>query len=122
MYTFKVFTLREANRILPVVIDLTKEAQTRLDALRNTPESKAETSTDLDEQTRSLLNEWARLILELGAQPKGIFTVDFRSPDPNVVWCWSPLEEQISHRHFTWESFKDRVSIEPTDAGWPARN
>ena len=62
------------------------------------------------------------VILEIGGQPKGIFTVDFRSPDPNVLWCWAPDETEISHRHFTWESFKDRVSIDAADAGWPALN
>ena len=122
MYRFKIFTLDEANRVLPVVIDLTLNTQERLDDLRAAYRADAPSTPDIEEETRTLLNEWARLILEIGAQPKGIFTVDFRSPDPNVVWCWSPLEDKICHRHFTWESFKDRVSTKGPGGNWPSLN
>ena len=122
MYRYKIFTLEEANRVLPIVIDLTENTQTGLRKLRAQLTDPEVSPDELEEETRTLLNEWFRLILEIGAQPKGIFTVDFRSPDPNVLWCWSPNEERIEHRHFTWETFKDRVSIEGTDAGWPGNN
>ena len=74
------------------------------------------------EATRGVLGEWQEAILEMGAEPKGIFTVDFRSPDPNVLWCWTVEEPEITHRHFTWESFKDRVPIEIPGRGWPSKN
>lgn len=124
MYRYRIFTLEEVNRILPVVIDLTEETQERLGGLKDAVdvEQEAPRTDDMAEESRALLNEWARLILEMGAQPKGIFTVDFRSPDPNVLWCWTPGEERITHRHFAWESFKDRISIEAEGRGWPSWN
>lgn len=117
---FKIFTLEEANRTLPAISELTRSTQNRLDQLREEYRSGAQ--QDVEPQIRAVLDEWARAVLEVGAQPKGIFTVDFRSPDPNVLWCWSPDEQEICHRHFTWESFKDRVPLSPGDAFWPSWN
>ena len=113
MYPYRVFTLEQANRTLPEVADLTRSAQERLEVLRLAyREAGDDKGTDLEEEMYAALSEWAQAVLQLGAQPKGIFTVDFFSPDPNVLWCWQPDEENISHRHFTWESFKDRVALE----------
>lgn len=120
-HRFRVFTLEEANAALEVVNDLTRSTEDRLRRLRaayggETPAGQ------IEHETRLVIDEWARLILELGAQPKGIFTVDFRSPDPNVLWCWAPGEGEISHRHYTWESFKDRVGVGEGLSDWPSRN
>lgn len=120
-HRFRVFTLEEANRLVARVSHMTRETQTRLDDLRESFRD-GQVGDDVEAEIRQLLDRWARGILELGAQPKGIFTVDFRSPDPNVLWCWAPEETEITHRHFTWESFKDRVAIGAADAFWPSRN
>lgn len=113
MYPYRVFTLEQANRAVTTVADLTYATQQRLQSLREAYREAAgeNEGASLEEKTRELLNDWAQAILELGAQPKGIFTVDFRSPDPNMLWCWAPDEERITHRHFAWESFKDRVEL-----------
>lgn len=125
MHRFKIFTLEEANRVLPTVIDLTQETQQRIESLRNLLRNEPEDSSpeELKAEGKTILNEWARLILELGAQPKGVFTVDFRTPDPNVLWCWTPGEEEITHRHYAWESFEDRISIVGSHGKeWPGWN
>lgn len=120
-HRFRVFTLQEANAALEVVGDLTRSTEDRLRRLRAA--YGGDTPVDeIERETRLVIDEWARLILELGAQPKGIFTVDFRSPDPNVLWCWTPGEAEIGHRHYTWESFKDRVGIGHDQQDWPSRN
>ena len=108
--------------MLRLVSQVTASTRRRMLELREEQASDPTAAEEVDAETRLVLDEWARVILEMGAQPKGIFTVDFRSPDPNVLWCWAPDETEISHRHFTWESFKDRVSIDADDAGWPALN
>ncbi|MGD8328101.1 MAG: DUF2203 family protein [Acidobacteriota bacterium] len=122
MYPYRVFTLEEANRAVPEVAQLTARVQERLQELRAAyDENDEEASRALEAETRALLTGWQDAVLELGAAPKGIFTVDFRSPDPNVLWCWSATEPEITHRHFTWESFKDRVTIAPGRV-WPSAN
>lgn len=123
MYPFRIFTLDDANETLDEVAEVTRATQERLDTLRAAyRDASSEEDSELEDRTREALNEWARSILELGAQPKGIFTVDFRSPDPNVLWCWAPDESRINHRHFTWESFKDRVELEAVSSSWLSLN
>lgn len=121
-HRFRIFSLDEANRALRRVSEATTNTRRRMRELREEYAADPSGRADLDAESRLVLDEWAHVILEMGAQPKGIFTVDFRSPDPNVLWCWAPDETEISHRHFTWESFKDRVSIDGLDAGWPFLN
>ena len=124
MYPYRIFTLDEANQALPEVAHLTRETQGRLRSLRSTyQEIEAEDAgTTLEAETRVLLNDWAEAILQIRAQPKGIFTVDFRSPDPNMLWCWAPDEDRITHRHFTWESFKDRIELGADSESWLSWN
>ena len=123
MYPYRVFTLSQANRAVPEVASLTASVQARIEELRDSyDDADSEADRRLEQETRSILSEWEEAIFGLGAEPKGIFTVDFRSPDPNVLWCWTVNEREISHRHFTWESFKDRVPLEISSRGWPSSN
>jgi len=120
-HRFRVFTLAQANSTIEVVEDLTRSTQDRLRQLQAAYGGE-DPVEELEREIRLVVDEWARLVLELGAQPKGIFTVDFRSPDPNVLWCWAPGEAEISHRHFTWESFENRIQLSDGLIDWPSRN
>ena len=109
--------------MVPEVARLTSAVQERLDDLRQTYDDTDQAAgRSLESETRALLTSWQESILAMGAEPKGIFTVDFRSPDPNVLWCWTISEAEIVHRHFTWESFKDRVEIDARRRVWPGSN
>ncbi|NIQ58870.1 MAG: DUF2203 family protein [Gammaproteobacteria bacterium] len=116
---FRVFTIEEANALVPKIARLTERTQRRLDALGAPVDGDKD---GLDDAARRIIETWARSVLVHGGQPKGVFTVDFRAPDPNLLWCWAPGERAICHRHFTWESFRDRVSISQRDDFWPGRN
>jgi len=123
VHPFRVFTLEQANSAVPRVARVTAEVQQRLDELRRSyQQATADTESSLEEETRALLGSWQDAILAIGAEPKGLFTVDFRSPDPNVLWCWTVSEPEITHRHFTWESFKNRVDIRDGGSGWLGSN
>jgi hypothetical protein len=123
VHPYRVFTLEQANSAVAEVSRVTSEVQERLDDLRNEHvETEFDASERLEAETRHLLASWQAAVLALGAEPKGIFTVDFRSPDPNVLWCWTVSEPEITHRHFTWESFKDRVEIRGGKRAWPGSN
>lgn len=121
-FPYRIFTLEEANRAVPDVTRLTAHVQDQLSELRRAyDENDPSASRELEQQTRELLQQWQDAIREIGAAPKGIFTVDFRSPDLNVLWCWTQSESEISHRHYTWESFKDRVELAESRC-WPSNN
>jgi len=122
-FPYRIFTLEQANNAVPEVARLTAQVQERLAELRRAyDEQDPRAGHELERETRELLQQWQDTIRALGAAPKGIFTVDFRSPDLNVVWCWTESESEISHRHFTWESFKDRVGIAKSGRRWPSNN
>ena len=123
MYPYRVFTLIEANKAVLEVARLTSKVQDRLGKVRQDyDEEDPEATQSLHDEMREILSRWQNGVLELGGEPKGIFTVDFRSPDPNVLWCWTVDEPEISHRHFTWETFKERCSLDDGDGTWPSFN
>ena len=123
LHQFRIFTLDQANALLPAIATLTERTRDQIERLQSAEDGSAQPEEErADHQARELLERWAHSILALGAQPKGVFTVDFRTPDPNVLWCWASDEPEICHRHFTWESFKDRISLAPGGDAWPGRN
>ncbi len=114
---FPRFTLAEANGKLREVISATRVAVELLNAVNKTHElTKGEdpekAKSDLAAATEKILSDWSLAITKLGAYPKGYFTVDFKSPVPNTLLCWTFGEEEIKHTHKTTETFKDRVKIE----------
>lgn len=113
---FKQFTLTEANEVLPKVVRVTEKTVGLLDAIRkrhglhedmNLEEAEEEFRTE----AANILEDWSREIAELGAYPKGYFTVDFKSPVPDTLFCWTLGEHTISYTHKTYERFADRIPI-----------
>ncbi len=109
----KFFSLAEANKVVPVVVDLTADTVRRLDEIRQEHRLEPERGTDpLPEsvlrEVEGLLRGWSERIVELGASPKGYFTVDFQSVDPELLYCWSYGEDKISFTHKVWENFNHR--------------
>lgn len=113
---FKVFTLAQVNAILPQVIVRTERAVELLEIARKHHESgdavdSEGTRDDFDKRSGKILEDWSREIALLGAYPKGYFTVDFKSPIPETLFCWTLGEDRIRHTHKTHETFKDRIRI-----------
>ncbi|MFQ5823876.1 MAG: DUF2203 family protein [bacterium] len=114
---FKCFTLGEVNAILPKIIVITENTVHLLKEVQRIYESEKiidENSAQSQFETESaiILQKWTQDIVALGVYPKGYFTVDFKSPIPDTLFCWTYGEEVISHIHKVYESFKDRVPIQ----------
>ena len=109
------FTLAEANKLLPEVIRMTEETKAKLRACRHPWHRlglrKYSVLADLPEEDYLRLR-WATRIAGLGAHPKGYFTVDFPSPDPETVYCWGDGETEIAHQHKAWENYSHRRPID----------
>jgi hypothetical protein len=109
----KIFSLAAANTLVPLVADFTAEAVRQLDSIRqkyNVDFSCQDSSIPepvLLEVEQTLLR-WADRVTELGAYPKGYFTVDFQSVDPELLYCWTLGEETIAYTHRIWENFNHR--------------
>ncbi len=119
----KVFSLAEANKLVTVVAELTGETVENLNQIRRRYKIEAEDTTSSLPETalkeiEKMLREWSERIVELGAHPKGYFTVDFPSVDPELLYCWTYGEDKISFVHKVWENFSHRrplaASAEPS--------
>ena len=112
---FRKFTLEDANALLPEIIVVTEKTLQRLRLNENQVQHKFPnidaSQIDFDHESKRILDEWGQQIVELGAYPKGFFTVDFKSPVPDTLFCWKYGEQSVTHTHKIYETFKDRVSI-----------
>lgn len=68
-------------------------------------------------EVEKALSEWSKQIVEMGASPKGYFTVDFQSLDPELLYCWTYGEERIKFTHKVWENFSHRRPLEDSAEG-----
>ncbi len=113
---FRIFSLEEANLVLPDVIKITEIAAESLEDAKMRMKSEGIDDNVLaqrrfEEDTSVILEEWTQEIMALGIYPKGYFTVDFKSRIPDTLFCWTYGEEVISHTHKIFETFKDRLPI-----------
>ena len=126
--TVRAFSLAEANELVPVVADLTSRVVHELEAIRGRYRSESgelpEAMPDsILQQVEQVLADWSARVVELGALPKGYFTVDFQSLDPVLLYCWTYGEDKIGYVHKVWENFTHRQPLQTgaVDAGEPPR-
>ncbi len=115
----KVFSLAEANAAVPQVAAATEEAVDRLEDIRHRLhldplDPEAEMPESVMNEVKTALAEWSDKIRQFGAAPKGYFTVDFQSLDPELLYCWTYGEAKILYTHKTWENFAHRRPLSDT--------
>jgi hypothetical protein len=109
----RIFTYDEASAALEEVRTLTLAAHTRLQQLRAKVDGAAPGSPrakKLGEWINTVIHQWAEDIMALGAQPKGLWTVDFDS-GKGYYFCWSLNEPRLSHFHNYEEGFVGRKPL-----------
>ncbi len=109
----KVFSLSEANELIPKVVEFTAEVVRQLDDIRQRYQvdfldRQTGISDSVMKEVEQTLLQWSKKVELLGAQPKAYFTVDFQSVDPELLFCWTYGEESITHTHKVWENFSHR--------------
>lgn len=114
--TFRKFTLQQANELLPELNRITRQTIKKLEAERTRRETEIvkcghSAEAEFQQKMNVLLQRWAQQVIELGVMPKGYFTCDFVSPNPERLFCWNYGEKQIGYTHKKTESFKDRVPL-----------
>ncbi len=107
-----IFSLQEAQALLPTVKDLTAEAVRRTETLgvrlRELAErdpAHAETAAALQD----VVDEWAGRVRALGVEVKGLWLVDF--DNGHGYYCWRYPEETIAHYHDYDAGFAGRMKI-----------
>jgi regulator of sirC expression with transglutaminase-like and TPR domain len=99
----RTFTLNEARALLPKVRELTEEAAGRYTRL-------GEGGIETDEARHQVVEEWARQIVALGVEIKGLWLVDFDSGAG--YYCWKYPEPSLGHFHGYEEGFSGRVPLQ----------
>jgi hypothetical protein len=102
------FSLEEALRILPVVRRITQEFSVKVELLIARLETLQLTQTEticaLEKQVNELIQTWNEKIRKLGADPRGLWVVDFNCGDG--YYCWKHPETDIRF----WHSYQDGYS------------
>ncbi len=112
LFSPRIFTLKEANDLLPVIRKITKDALGKFllleQKLKHTEEN-SEKWKQTEMEISILLNRWGEKITRLGCHPKGIWLVDF--DNGKGFYCWRYDEESIEYRHSYQEGFSSRIPI-----------
>jgi hypothetical protein len=109
----RIFTIAEARALLPRVKELTEAAASEIEEIR----AAIEQAPDEDEERRLSLaaelhfRDWIQAMIDLGAEPKGAWLVDFDSGD-GFYFCWQHGEDDIGHIHGYDTGFSGRRRID----------
>ena len=98
----RIFSLEEARQLLPQVQELTSDAVFRYARLGD-----AEDARDARE---SIVRDWARSIVSLGVEIKGLWLVDFDSG--GGYYCWKYPEPALEFFHGYDEGFAGRLPLQ----------
>jgi hypothetical protein len=115
----RVFTLPEAQELMPLVMRMTTPAFHLAMSLAEELEEASDEGRDDDaealrERIQAVVESWAEGIRELGAEVKGLWLVDFDSGDG--YWCWAHPEEALDHWHSYEGGFNARVPADQRPA------
>jgi len=108
-----IFSLDQARALLPRVKHMTADAVRRAEILaaqlhgvnEHEPEHAA-----LSAALSEVVNGWADELQKLGAEPKGLWLVDFDNGDGYYCWCYP--EPGITHYHGYSDGFAGRMKIQ----------
>lgn len=110
----KIFTLEDAESLLPLVYKLTEDYSRQVKKLINQleafPNKQSERAIQVESLINSLIEQWQNKIERLGAKPKGLWLADF--DNGSGYFCWKFPETKIKFFHGYNEGFSGRKSLE----------
>ena len=96
----KLFTLEEALKVFPQVKTLTERAvvaSTVLEAQLLALKDSSTRQRELETEYADLVRQWAREVLQLGCEVKGLWLVDFDNGEG--YYCWTYPEDELDYFH-----------------------
>ncbi len=109
----KIFSYDEAQSLIPDLRRLTDAANERLLAYRKRLDREtadSATAVKLQEWITALVARWSQDVLDIGALPKGLWTVDFDS-GRGFFYCWALGETELGHFHSYEAGFPGREPL-----------
>jgi regulator of sirC expression with transglutaminase-like and TPR domain len=98
----KIFSLEQARQLLPQVQELTSDAVFRYARLGDAEDARSE--------RESVVRDWAKSVVALGAEIKGLWLVDFDSG--GGYYCWKYPEPALEFFHGYDEGFAGRLPLQ----------
>jgi hypothetical protein len=105
----KIFSYAEALALMPEVQRLTEAAYRRIEAIQEGGVESVSSPAAQQEMDR-IVSEWARAIMELGIDVKGLWLVDF--DNGSGYYCWRYPEPALRFFHSYEDGFRGRVPIQ----------
>jgi hypothetical protein len=108
----RIFSLEEAQLLLPKVKTLTAEAVRRANALAAELEIVPEDDpahARLTGELHAIVAAWAMGLQDLDVEAKGLWLVDFDNGEG--YYCWRHPEATITHFHGYEDGFAGRMKI-----------
>lgn len=110
----RVFTLKEAKDLLPLVYRITEEANkevarhvNRIDAMNG---SNPALVSEIKMQIEQVSEVWRKKLVRLGVHPKGIWLADFDNGEG--YYCWKFPENDIRFWHGYQDGYSGRIEIQ----------
>ncbi len=113
----RLFSLRDAQDLLPLVYRLTDEAsrdvKKQMQCLEALPNRKSDRAIEVEAVIDAIVDRWQKKIQRLGGLPKGLWLADFDNGEG--YWCWKYPETSIEHCHGYQDGFSGRrlISVMP---------
>lgn len=96
----RIFSYEEASALLPEVRALTETAVAQLESMHE---------AGPEEEYQRILDDWARAVMSLGIEVKGLWLIDFDSG--SGYYCWQWPEPSLQFFHGYEEGFGGRVQL-----------
>ena len=109
----EAFTLLEVQKVLPIIKKITSESSEKSESLMSQLDimaPKTERSIEIEKQLDLIITSWNEKIKKLGAEPKGLWLVDFDCG--NGYFCWKYPEPEVLYWHKYEEGFTNRKPID----------
>jgi hypothetical protein len=101
----RTFSYAEARALLPRVRELTEVAYRTVEAIEARRGAEG-----APQEIESVVSEWARRVVELGLEVKGVWLADF--DNGSGYYCWRYPEDDLLYFHSYEEGFKGRMRIQ----------
>jgi hypothetical protein len=108
--TKRTFSYDEAASLLPEVRRITEVAQDEVRAAGIAVSPDGGLGPALQEQLAAIVQKWAREIIALGLEVKGLWLVDF--DNGSGYYCWRYPESGLHFYHSYDDGFRGRMRIQ----------
>ncbi len=123
----RLFSLEEAQSLLPLIYRVTEEScrevKYLMACIEALPDKKAERALDFQNRINAVIEKWQNKLERLGAKPKGLWLADFDYG--TGYYCWKFPEIKILHKHGYQDGFTGRILIssnEESNENCPSTN